>query len=240
MQEGLFITGTDTDVGKTVLTSCLLAAMRHRGVNAVPMKPIQTGCEQIDGRLRAPDLDFCLRAAGMTGDIAPYDSMCPYRFVPACSPHLAARQAGTPIDTDRITSEFESLRRQFEIILVEGAGGILVPLGEETMTIDLVKQLDLRVVVATRPGLGTLNHTLLTLFYLREHGARIAGVVFMETKPTTWGDIECDNRATIESLGRVPILGTVPYLHDLDPFSPPAKNLVSAGNAILDALEASM
>jgi dethiobiotin synthetase len=203
------------------------------------MKPVQTGCLSTKGMLRSPDLDFCLRAGGMSADAASYDSMCPYRFVPACSPHLAARQVGDCIDLDRIALHFDSLRRRFEVVLVEGAGGILVPLDEETNTIDLVKQLDLPVVVATRPGLGTLNHTLLTLSYLREHGARIAGVAFVESEPATWGDIECDNRATVERLGCVPVLGIVPHLGDLDPLDPPAKKLASAGDALLDALQSS-
>jgi len=237
MEPGYFITGTDTGVGKTIVAASLLAAMRKRGLNAAPMKPVQTGCTFTDGTLRAPDLDFCLRASGFAADIAWYDSMCPYRFVPACSPHLAAQQAGDRIEHSRIASQFNLLRREFEIVLVEGAGGILAPFNEDSKTIDLVNELGLPVVIVSRPGLGTLNHTLLTLFYLREHGARIAGVVFVETERMTWGDIEFDNRKTIEELGRIPILGVVPYLDDLDPLNPPVEDLTSVGNSLLDALD---
>lgn len=232
---GFFITGTDTGVGKTVVTASLLAALRRRGVNAAPMKPVQTGCERIGDKLQAPDLDFCLRAAQMHPPPEVYELMSPYRFEPACSPHLAARQADTKIDIKKIASAFDALGRQHDEILAEGAGGIMVPLGANAWTVQLVAALDLPVILVSRPGLGTLNHTLLTLTYLRSGGIRPAGIVFVETKKKAWGDIERDNLLTIQQHGEAPILGTVPFLGDLDPRHPPADALAAAGEKLLEA-----
>jgi dethiobiotin synthetase len=154
----LFVTGTDTDVGKTVVTAALVAAARAAGRDVVPMKPVQTGCTAHDGQLSAPDLDFVLRMAGLSA--AEQDLMCPYRFVPPCSPHLAALQAQQPISLSLIGDAYTSLQDAHDAVIVEGAGGCRVPLGPTADMRDLACALDLDVVVAARPGLGTLNHTL--------------------------------------------------------------------------------
>ena len=210
--QGLFITGTDTGVGKTTVTAALLTLLRTRGVDAVPMKPIQTGCLKRGGEVVAPDLDCCLRAARLTPTVAEAEWMCPYRFIPACSPHLAARIDRRPIQVRRIVSAFRRLASRHDYVLVEGAGGVLVPLvGRRTM-LDLMRALGLPVLVVARPGLGTLNHTLLTLAALRAAKLDIAGVVVVATQRGRRGRIERDNLASIARLGRSPVLGRLPYI----------------------------
>lgn len=206
---GYFITGTDTDVGKTALGALLLAEFRRRGINIAPMKPAQTGC---DGQsLSAPDLDYSLSLAGMEVDAETYRTMAPYTFEPACSPHLAAEQAGIEIEIAEMVIAARRLSERFEQLLVEGAGGTMVPLNRRELMLDLMHALGLPVIVAARPGLGTINHTLLTIRALRSDGLAIAGVVFVESNSAVSGLIEADNLKTIEQFGKVPVLGTIPF-----------------------------
>jgi dethiobiotin synthetase len=212
----IFVTGTDTGVGKTVVSAALLAAFRDAGVDAVPMKPIQTGCKKRGGGLAAPDLDFMLRTAGILASPEEQDLMCPYRFEPACSPHLAAKMAKKVILPWKIKNSFRKLAEQHEMVIVEGAGGVLVPIGGKKMMIDLIAMLKLPVVLVARPGLGTINHTLLSLGELRRAGAKVLGVIFNETKKIRRGFVEADNRKMIEWLSGVPVIGGYRYTPGLD------------------------
>ncbi|MBI9019859.1 MAG: dethiobiotin synthase [Verrucomicrobia bacterium] len=205
--KGFFITGTDTGIGKTALSALLLAELRRRRINAAPMKPAQTGCEG-DG---VPDLDYSLSMAGMTVSDEDYALMSPYRFEPACSPHLAAELAGTEIELAKIVGAARELAAEYDSLIVEGAGGILVPINRNKTMLDLMKALGLPVLLAARPGLGTINHTLLSIRALRSAGLDIAGIVFVASEADEPGFIEDDNGATIEQFGKVPILGTIPF-----------------------------
>jgi len=214
---GIFVTGTDTDVGKTAVTAALLTLLRRQGIAAAPMKPVQTGCmPAADGSLAAPDLDFILRMVEMPA-ITPALRACmtPYCYEPACSPHLAAANAGKPIELVNIAAAATTLAMHYDFLLVEGAGGVLVPLNDQHTMLDLVRALRLSTVIVTRPGLGTLNHTFLTIQALRRAEVNIAGVVFAETAPTQWGMIEQDNIRCIERLGKVPVIGIMPYMRGL-------------------------
>lgn len=209
---GIFITGTDTDVGKTAVAVALLLLLRHRGLDAVPMKPIQTGCLKHGDDLIAPDLDKSLHALHLTPTVEEAEWMCPYRYIPACSPHLAARIARRPIQLRRIAAAFRRLAARHDFVVAEGAGGVLVPLDERRTMLDLMRVLDLPVLVVARPNLGTLNHTLLTLAALRAAGLKIVGVVVVSTKRGRRGRIERDNLASIAKLGRVKVLGRLPFI----------------------------
>lgn len=220
--QGIFITGTDTGVGKTVVSAALLSVLRSCGMDAVPMKPVQTGAKQADGRWRSPDLDFCLALAGLQPDPLEYARMAPYCFAKACSPHLAAAVArrcravaGRRIDFRCIKACLRALQARHAMVIVEGAGGVCVPIqGRQTM-LDLMGALDLPVVVVARAGLGTINHTLLTLHGLRCSRIRVLGVVFNATAPGRPGYIERDNIKTIVRLGTVRVLGRLPFIPDL-------------------------
>ena len=209
--KSFFVTGTDTGVGKTVLSASLLASARQQDIDAIYMKPVQTGCTRHGSQLVAPDLDFCLRAADLHPSRAELMSMCPYRFVPACSPHLAAAKARRPIRIDRIVAHFRKLQAAHKAVIVEGAGGVLVPLGPRHTTLDLMKALALPVVVAARPGLGTINHTLLTLRELQRARLRVLGIFFVHTTPGSDPAIERDNEQTIARAADIPILGRIPF-----------------------------
>jgi dethiobiotin synthase len=207
---GLFVTGTDTGIGKTALSALLLAELRRRGINAAPMKPAQTGCE--DG---VPDLDYSLSMAGMQVSAEDYSSMCPYRFEPACSPHLAAEMAGTEIAIEEMVIAARTLASEYEFVIAEGAGGVMVPINRRETMLDLMQALKLPVLIAARPELGTINHTLLTVRALRSDGLKIAGIVFVASADQEFTFIEEDNGTTIEQFGKVPVLGTIPYCSQL-------------------------
>lgn len=209
--KGFFITGTDTGIGKTVLSALLLAELRRCGINAAPMKPVQTGCIDLQ---RAPDLDYALALSRMKIAENDYKDMSPYRFEPACSPHLAAEMAGTEIELSTIIESAQTLAKRYDLLLVEGAGGVLVPINRRELMLDLMAVLKLPVILAARPVLGTINHTLLSVRALRSAGLNVAGIVFMESEPPSDGLtelIEEDNLIAIEQFGGVPILGKIPY-----------------------------
>lgn len=178
----LFITGTDTGVGKTVVTALLVRALRFLGADCVAMKPLASGCEILNGVLQSEDADF-LRAVG--GFDLPLELVCPVRLELPLAPLVAARESGLDTrDFARLAREaFDQLRARHEWILVEGVGGWCVPLWEENGSIatcaDLVSSWNLPVVVVARRSLGTINHTVLTCRSVRER-ADLLGVVFCD------------------------------------------------------------
>ena len=220
---GLFVTGTDTDIGKTALSALLLAELRRRNINAAPMKPAQTGCcvattgtrQEALGTSGVPDLDYSLSMAGMSVSEESYSNMSPYTFEPACSPHLAAERAGTEIEIAEIIIAARTLAKEYDFIIAEGAGGIIVPLNPRETMLDLMQAMKLPILLAARPGLGTINHTLLSIRALRSDGLDIAGIVFIATQDDKPGFIEENNITTIEHFSNVPVLGTIPYCAQL-------------------------
>ncbi|MBU0716594.1 MAG: dethiobiotin synthase [Verrucomicrobia bacterium] len=213
--QGIFVTGTDTGVGKTVVSAALLSVLCSHGVDAVPMKPVQTGATRRCNRWRSPDLDFCLAMAGLKPFPLEYARMAPCCFAKACSPHLAAAVAGRRIGFRRINACLSSLQARHATVIVEGAGGVCVPIrGRQTM-LDLMGALDLPVVLVARLGLGTINHTLLSLHDLRRAQVRVLGVVFNATAPGRSDYIERDNIKTITRLGTVRVLGRLPFIPNL-------------------------
>lgn len=192
MPQQYFITGTDTNVGKTVLSALLCVAL-----DANYWKPIQTGAaEDSDSRTVA-------QLAGLASERIIPEA---YRFDPPVSPHLAARIAGTRIEVERISIPEPARSAN---LIVEGAGGILVPINEDFLMVDLMKQLGLPVILATRSSLGTINHTLLSIHALAAADVALAGVVMI-------GEPNRDNREAIEEYGRVQVLGEIPKLDTLN------------------------
>jgi dethiobiotin synthetase len=217
MIPGLFITGTDTGVGKTIVTAGILHTLRQRGMDAAPMKPVQSGGVFQGGAWRAPDLDYSLRVAGMADPQAARSRMAPYVYEPACSPHLAARMAGETPSITHIVDCARQLEKRHDLVLAEGAGGILVPLNEDDLMLDLMKALAYPVLLVARAGLGTINHTLLSVECLRRAGLEIFGVVFCETECIAPENrfIADDNPKAVAHFGDVDILGTVGYTANL-------------------------
>ncbi len=193
----VFVTGTDTGIGKTYVCALLAQALSER-LSVSYLKPVQTGCDrEKDGQLRAPDFEVVLGTSRIARD--DYAVHVPYRFVPACSPHLAARQAGTGISLDRPAECLALLGKDRTTVIVEGAGGVLVPLNQRDTIADLMLKLALPVVVVTSPRLGTLNHTFLTLEALDTRGLRLAGLVFNNAEGLPKDAIYIDNRELLRS-----------------------------------------
>jgi dethiobiotin synthetase len=195
---GCFVTGTDTGVGKTVLAAALVAALRARGVRAAAFKPVVTGIDEPEPG-RPADHELLGAAAGM----APA-AVAPLRFGPAVSPHLAAELAGTAIEPDGLVAAARAAGARADALVVEGVGGLLVPLTPQHTIRDFAVALGLPVVVAARPGLGTISHTLLTL-----EAARAAGLVVRAVVLTPWPEapsaMQRSNRATIARMGAVEV-----------------------------------
>jgi dethiobiotin synthase len=212
--KGFFVTGTGTGVGKTVATTLLVHGLRAAGIDAVPAKPIQTGCVPgADGALLAPDLVEVLAATHLDPDPETRALMAPLCYTDACSPHLAAAREGRPVNTAAVVAALKELNTRHEWIVAEGAGGIMVPLDGDTLMIDLVAWLGLPVVVVAHAGLGTINHTLLTLGALSARGITAAGVILNEVDPVAPEDVYIieDNMQSIARLGRVDVLGRIPH-----------------------------
>ncbi len=212
---GLFVTGTGTDAGKTLAAAGFLRMLRERGLDAVPMKPVQTGSRRdADGTWHSPDLEVSLAAAGLSPDVSERSRMAPFLYEPPCSPHLAARLYGRPIDPGAILEAAQWLSARHDALVVEGAGGVLVPIaGRKTMA-DLMTLLGLPVVLVSPGGLGAINHALLSIEAIRSRGLFLLGVVMTETRPVPEVSryIHEDNARTIAETGRTTILARIPYL----------------------------
>jgi dethiobiotin synthetase len=206
---GLFISGTDTGVGKTIVAAAIVAALRARGETVAAFKPAITGTDEPVDADWPPDDILLAAAAGMdAADVAPA------RFGPPVSPHLAAALAGRSLDPALLRAAFAATAASADVVVAEGIGGLLVPLALDYAVRDLVRDLGLPLVLAARPGLGTINHTLLTLEAARTAGLHVAGVV-MTPWPERPGAIEDDNRATVARLGAVEV-ATLPRLPRAD------------------------
>ena len=217
---GIFVTGTDTGVGKTVVAGAIAAALRAAGERIAPYKPVVTGLDEPVEAGWPRDHELLAAAAGIDDP----GRVTPRTFGPAVSPHLAAELAGTPLDFDALLAA--APRADPDALLVaEGVGGLLVPLTATHSVRDLAVALGLPLVVAARPGLGTISHTLLTLEAARAAGLRVAGVV-LTPWPAAPSTMEESNQATIARLGAVEVV-TLPLLPSGDPAT-----LARAGDAL--------
>ncbi|HHW43637.1 MAG TPA: dethiobiotin synthase [Desulfotomaculum sp.] len=210
MGKGYLVTGTDTGVGKTVITAALVGVWRRRGIDALAVKPVQSGAVMQDGQLIPEDAAFYRRAAGLS---LPMDELNLYRFEPAVSPHLAAQLSGESIAPGRVVDFCRQALQKHHLTLVEGAGGLCVPLsGLEFTVAHLAGELSLPLLVVARPGLGSINHTVLTVAYARNAGLAVAGIIINGQKQEEAGPTERDNPVVIEAMTGVRVLGIVPYL----------------------------
>jgi dethiobiotin synthetase len=177
---GFFVTGTDTGVGKTRFAVALLEALTRAGARTAGMKPVASGCETRGGRLVNDDA-LALKAASSID--APYDQVNPYAFAPAIAPHVAAARAGVSIELSRLRSCFDALALRADSVVVEGAGGWLVPLGPDTTMADLAASLRLPIVLVVGMRLGCISHALLTARAIEASGQRLAGWVANDPQP---------------------------------------------------------
>jgi dethiobiotin synthetase len=211
MNQGIFITGTDTGVGKTVVTAGLAFLLRKHGWDVGVMKPIATGCSSRSGRLGSPDARFLMAAAESNDDP---DWVVPYCLRAPLAPFAAAEQEGIPIDLQRIGTVYQQLSDKHDILLVEGIGGLEVPVTRKETVADLIRLLNLPILIVAANRLGTLNHLLLTLRWAQQCGIEVRGIVF--NHPDRRKDRSAQtNPPILASLVDTPILGTVPYIEGL-------------------------
>lgn len=174
MTRSYFITGTDTGVGKTIVTSSIARALTLRGLDVGVMKPVESGCANIGG---APSPQDALALKEASGSTDPIEDICPYRLPLPLSPHLAARLAGVEVDFGVILRGYGKLSARHGIMLVEGAGGVLTPLTDELTVADLAVELGLPVIIVTDSKLGVINHTLLTIEAVQRRGLEVGAVI---------------------------------------------------------------
>lgn len=203
-----FITGTDTGVGKTLISCALLHALAQQGLNVAGFKPVAAGCDEDDHNEDA----LALRAASTVQ--LTYGQLNPYCFVPALAPHIAARFTGVRIELSRIMNSYRELAGQTDEVIVEGAGGFLVPLNEKQDGADLAKELGLPVIVVVGMRLGCLNHALLTVRAIAESGLECAGWVANAVEPGMPALKE--NIEALQSRIDAPLLGVVPHMEKPD------------------------
>lgn len=216
MAHGWFVTGTGTDVGKTVVAAVLARTLAREGRRVAVFKPAVSGLDDYAASGEVPDHELLRRAADSTQDD---DEIAPYRYGPPLSPHLAAKLAGESISSERLVRAAHAAARQSDVLVCEGVGGLMVPLTLGYLVRDFARDLALPVVAAASPGLGTINHTLLTLEATRAVGLDV-GAVVLTPWPAEPGELERSNREAIERLGRVRVL-TLPRIDLSEPGSWP-------------------
>lgn len=206
---GLFIAGTDTGVGKTIVTAGLAAALREEGLETGVWKPVMSGALANEVESDAYQLHSISGVEDLPEEIAPLV------FPEPLTPLLAAKAAGQKLSMDQVLRGGRILRERHRFLLVEGAGGLAVPLTETEMMIDLAVSLGLPLLLVARAGLGTINHTLLSIWYAREKGVPVVGVILNEAKDYHTDDASiASNASMIERYGEVPVLGNVPRLEE--------------------------
>ena len=206
--KGIFITGTDTGVGKTVAAAAIARLLRDRGVDVGVMKPVTSGCIEVNGARFSEDAELLAWGAGCD----PVDpDIAPYLLKEPMAPSVAAAMDGSRIDFGRIHDAFNRLAGRHEFMIVEGAGGLMVPLAGGLMVADLIGRLSLPALVIARPGLGTVNHTVLTCFAAKQLGIDTRGVI-INNYPETPDRAAESAPHLIDSLCGAPLLGIFPHV----------------------------
>lgn len=205
---GLFVTGTDTGVGKTLVTAGLAHALRERGINTGVMKPVETGCPTRHGRPRPLDA-LTLREAAASRDAL--DLVNPYRFRMPLAPMVAAERSRRHIDVGRLEERFARLADRHSVMLVEGAGGLLAPVTRETSCLDLAVRLQLPLLVVVGSRLGALNHARLTVDAVLHVGIPVAGVILNHLRVDR-SAVRATNGSALRQLLPVPLVGEIPHL----------------------------
>jgi len=208
---GLFITGTDTGVGKTLVAATLARLLRVNGINVGVMKPVTSGCSAENGVLASDDAKLLCEAAGIPCS----DDVAPYCLREPLAPAEAAKIDGVRVDFAHIKEAYLRLSEMYDFVIVEGAGGLMVPLSGGLLVADLIRELDLPMLVVARPVLGTINHTVLTCFAAQQMGLAVAGVI-VNNMPDKPGAAEKCAPHHIGSLCGAPVLGVWPHRDEVD------------------------
>lgn len=209
---GIFITGTDTGVGKTVVAAGLALVLRERGMRVGVMKPVATGCVGEGKQLVSGDAVYLFEAAENE-----HPSLTnPFRFRNPLAPSVASVIEKKEISIEKILKAYQELQRHYDFVIVEGIGGLLVPITKEYFVANLVHELALPVLIVARGGLGTINHTLLTVDAATIRGFEVRGIIFNRMPRVNFSIAEITNPKVINDLTGIPILGTLPEMEDVD------------------------
>lgn len=211
MKPGIFITGTDTDVGKTVVAAGLAMVLKEKGLKVGVMKPVATGCVGLEQRLVSYDAAYLMEAAEneYTGLLSPS------RFRNPLSPNVAATLEKKEVNIKQICKAYRELQKHYDFIIVEGIGGLMVPLTEDYFVANLVREFDLPLLIVSRCGLGTINHTLLTVDAALIRGFDVKGIIFNRMPTTNISTAEMTNPKVIHEVSGIPVLGTLPEIDSL-------------------------
>ncbi|MDR3709614.1 MAG: dethiobiotin synthase [Capsulimonadaceae bacterium] len=213
---GIFVTGTDTGVGKTVVTGALAGAFRARQINVGVYKPVLSGTEELVHTLSPivplDDAGYLHLLSGTKSSLA---QVCPVRLKAPLAPSVAARLEGTSVPLDQILATYDVVAREHDVMLVEGAGGLAVPITDDYLMLDLARDLKTPIMIVARPNLGTINHTVLTVRFALEAGISVLGVVI-----GNWpNEPDLAERCAAEEILRhahVPVLGIVAHDSEVD------------------------
>jgi dethiobiotin synthetase len=228
VSKGLFVTGTDTEVGKTVIAGGLARVLHDAGRRVGVMKPSATGCPRRPRvGLVSPDAEFLAHCADAPETL---DEINPIRYAQPLAPSVAARRTRKPVDHAAIRRAGDRIRRRADLMIVEGIGGLLVPIDDATCVADLAAEFALPLVIVARAGLGTINHTLLTIEAARSRDLPIAGIILNGYRPDTATLAEETNPEVIARHSRLPLPTIVPH----DPATDPARGRI--GPAVLHPL----
>jgi len=211
MFRSIFVTGTDTGVGKTLVAAGVVAALVRRGVNVGVMKPVATGGKRRGGRLVSEDAELLQRAAGARDPIEMVNPVC---LEPPLAPSVASRITHRPVDLRLVWKAFKVLASAHECLVIEGIGGLMTPLLERYSVAHLALRLGLPILVVARPTLGTINHTVLTVHAARSFGLSVHGLVVNHHARFRIGVAERLNPETLEAESNAPLLAEVPFLGD--------------------------
>lgn len=225
---GVFVTGTDTGIGKTWTSCALLRGFAEAGLRSVGMKPVASGASRTPDGLRNDDALALQRSASVA---LPYEWINPYVFEPPIAPHIAASEAGVRIELETLLDAYAQLAGHADVVVVEGAGGWMVPLGDELGLPDLARRLALPVIMVVGMRLGCLNHALLTARAIRDDGLRLVGWIanYIETDFPRMKE----NMTALRNRLSVPLLGEIPYLATV-PGADSSTELAAAVGAVLD------
>lgn len=209
MSKGIFITGTGTDVGKTFVSALITKKLRDNNINAGYYKPALSGCEYIDGKLVCGDAEFVCKTSNLNIDP---NSLVSFFYETPVSPHLAAKLEDNPIEISTILSDFNNIKSQFDFITVEGCGGLICPIridNDLIMLTDIIKTLNLDMILVASASLGTINSTLLTVEYAKQQNLNIKGIILNNYDSNNF--VHLDNKKQIEDFTKIPVIACIKY-----------------------------